>query len=199
MPTPVGHLIVSYLVYSTQSDRFRNRGVLIGSLFSGVAADLDFLPGLLVGDPGRFHHGASHSLGAAVLYGFGLCGYLRYRGTSQALQLTLLLACAYVSHVILDFFAIDTGAPFGVPLLWPVSSTSYIASFPVFLDVQRLQAETVTFVTSVFSSHNLLAVTWEVLLLAPMVIFAQRRKQPQCLLQSLRCGKMQAHRKSKIS
>ena len=36
---------------------------------SGInAPDLDFIPGLILGRPNLYHHGISHSLGAAVIF-----------------------------------------------------------------------------------------------------------------------------------
>ena len=40
--------------------------VLLFVLFAN-APDLDFVPGILLGDPGAYHHGISHSLGFALM------------------------------------------------------------------------------------------------------------------------------------
>ena len=177
MPSPVGHLIAGYAVHSVMRERIteKNGYVLAAVLFSALAADLDFLPGIMVGAPGRFHHGVSHSLGAALLYGIGIWGILRCSKVKDAFQLAILFATVYASHVILDYLAADTGAPFGVPLWWPLSNTYHIASFPVFMDVKWLKGETTAFFASIVSAHNLIAAVWEVVVLMPMVVWTQRR------------------------
>src|SRR6266540_3200703 len=69
MPSPIGHSIMGYIIYGSTTKpvagkRWRRLGLY---LLIANAADLDFLPGLLIGDPNRYHHGISHSLGFAVL------------------------------------------------------------------------------------------------------------------------------------
>ena len=38
-------------------------------MVGSIVPDFDFLPGILIGEPGAFHHGASHSLTSAVIFG----------------------------------------------------------------------------------------------------------------------------------
>jgi len=176
VPSPIGHLLAGYVVHSIRGERFQNKLVFFGTLFSAVAADLDFLPGIVLGDPNRFHHGITHSIGAACFYGIAMWGALRCCRVSKTLLLALLFASAYGSHLVLDFFSVDNSDPRGSPLFWPLVDTYYIAPVSLFLDIQRPQGGTLTLLAGVFSMHNLLTILWEVVVLIPFVIWAQQRR-----------------------
>jgi inner membrane protein len=118
MPSPIGHSLMGYTIY-----RIVNRDVKVQQwratavyLFAANAPDLDFLPGLLIGDLGRFHHGPSHSIGFAILFGIGASLFFSRR------PYTFLVASSlYFSHVVLDYLVQDLTPPHGVPLLWPLT------------------------------------------------------------------------------
>ena len=83
MPSPIGHSIMACLIYRTTTPsgaglKLARMGLYV---FAANAADLDFIPGLLSGDPNRYHHGISHSLGFAALVAvvFGLLLMFRTR------------------------------------------------------------------------------------------------------------------------
>jgi inner membrane protein len=180
MPSPVGHLIVGYIVYAALQPQslagtMGQRYVLLGTMLSAVAADLDFLPGMALGTPNRFHHGASHSLGAVFCYGMVIWMVLRCCRIARAPRLALLFASAYGSHLLLDFLAADRAPPLGIPPFWPVVSTYYIAPAAVFMDIHRSGRGLLEFLVSLFNAHNLWAIAWEAVLLAPFAIWAQRR------------------------
>jgi inner membrane protein len=151
---------------------FRRFGVqnlkLMGlCLLVANAADLDFLPGLLIGDPNRFHHGISHSIGFAAL--FALCGSsCRFMGPSFWKNFASLF-CLYGSHVVIDYFSIDTSVPYGVPCFWPVTSAYYIAPAPFFPDIRRSVVAS-EFFGSLFTLHNLWAVIVESIVIAPILL-----------------------------
>ncbi len=69
MCTPVGHSLAAlgifYLAGRRPSrDEIRRLGwfIVLANL-----PDFDFIPGILIGDPGRFHHTYSHSIGFVLL------------------------------------------------------------------------------------------------------------------------------------
>ena len=67
MPSPVGHSIIAFTFYRLSARPHEPLGwrKLALYLFAANAPDLDFIPGLLIGQPDRFHHGAGHSVGNA--------------------------------------------------------------------------------------------------------------------------------------
>src|ERR1041385_6780612 len=81
VPSPVGHSIAGLIAYQVapEIDGLARRQVIALYLFAANAPDLDFLPGLLVGDPNRFHHGVSHSGGLALLFAIAVSLILRRR------------------------------------------------------------------------------------------------------------------------
>lgn len=128
MATPLGHVLVGAGIGARLGPhRGLLRALLLGGCL-GAAADLDFLPGLLAGAPARFHHAQSHSILAAILAG-GLT-YLLVRPRAAAWG--LVGGLGYASHLLLDLVTVDDGAPFGIPLFWPVSSATFQSPITVF-------------------------------------------------------------------
>lgn len=121
MPTSAAHILGGYAALEAGSPPQRRRGILF--LFFVVVVsnlpDLDFLPGLLIGNEGLFHRGASHSIVAALVVAAGIGFALgpRLGGFRTAAGWTLL---AYGSHIVLDMVVPDpSGRGAGVALLWP--------------------------------------------------------------------------------
>jgi hypothetical protein len=115
MATPIGHLLAGAAI-GTLMSRGSNlpRAIVIGGL-AAIAADFDFIPGILIGNPGRFHHAQSHSVTFAVLAGI-VAGLV---ATQSRLRWALLVGLGYASHLILDFLTFDDSVPQGIPILWP--------------------------------------------------------------------------------
>jgi membrane-bound metal-dependent hydrolase YbcI (DUF457 family) len=119
MPSPVGHLLgggIAYLV-GTSPGR-RSKHVLALALFGSILPDFDFLPGILIGNMRAFHHGISHSLAFAVIFGVLILVFAWRAGYAGPWQLAALATSTYALHVTLDFVSVTAGR--GVPLLWPV-------------------------------------------------------------------------------
>jgi membrane-bound metal-dependent hydrolase YbcI (DUF457 family) len=146
------------------------------------APDLDFIPGLLVGEPGRYHHGPSHSLGFAILFGLTVGLAILLLRLGDVIRNSIIFFSLYLSHVILDYFSTDTSLPYGVPLLWPLSGEYYTAPFAFLPDIHRGAAtSTIKFIASVFSLHNLWAVTVESLMFIPLIflMLVWNRRSPR--------------------
>lgn len=181
MPSPVGHSLMGYAIWQVSAARAAcPRWLHLGvCLFAVNAADLDFLPGLLVGDPNRYHHGISHSLGLALVFGLVMSLWVsRWNGDRMGKNF-LLFFTLYASHIALDYFSVDTTPPYGVPMLWALTREYYIAAVPVFLDIERVSSSNREFIASLFSLHNGWAIAVEVLLLLPLALFvgAGRRRR----------------------
>jgi hypothetical protein len=115
MATPIGHLLAGAAI-GTLMSRGSNlpHAIFIGGL-AAIAADFDFIPGILIGNPGRFHHAQSHSVMFAVLAGVvaGLTARkARFHWAS-------LVGLGYASHLILDILTFDDSVPHGIPIFWP--------------------------------------------------------------------------------
>ena len=140
---------------------FRSTLVLV---FLATAPDLDLALRLL--DGANHHRGPSHSLGAALLAGVGVLA-LRRLGVSR-LPGAIAAAAAWGSHVVLDYFGLDTTPPIGLMALWPWSGGFFASPVSIFYDVPRsfsLRA----------MRHNALAVFIEALVLLPLVWLAWGR------------------------
>ena len=83
MPTPVGHSLMGYILYSERKKANWNLTWKDMFVFIFIAnlADVDYIPGFFVGNPNHFHHGMTHSIGFAIFTGliFGLFYYIKER------------------------------------------------------------------------------------------------------------------------
>jgi membrane-bound metal-dependent hydrolase YbcI (DUF457 family) len=91
------------------------------AVLAANAPDLDFLPGLLIDQPFRFHRGPAHSLVAAGAFGV-IVYYLARRMTPRPGALATLGFSCYGSHLVLDL-------P-GIPLFWPLSTAELGIALP---------------------------------------------------------------------
>jgi hypothetical protein len=126
MPSPVAHFLGGGVVYLTGGSATQHSRLVFGATMLGsIVPDFDFLPGFLIGNPGAFHHGISHSLGYAVLFGTVVFLVLRYFQYGDiATRAALMGAFAYGFHAVLDAVSVNEGAK-SVPLLWPLSSREF--------------------------------------------------------------------------
>jgi inner membrane protein len=172
MPSPVGHSLTGYLIYRATAKGDANERWWTFALYLVAAniPDLDFIPGLLVGEPGRYHHGVSHSLGFAILFGLALSLTLAAFKLGDGIQNFVIFFSLYFSHVLLDYLSTDTSFPYGVPLFWPLSKEYYIAPFAFLPDIHRPVSSGMKFITGLLSVHNLWAATVEALMLGFLIL-----------------------------
>ena len=180
MATPVGHSLAGYLV-SGWSDGTRGphkvRWLLLYVCLAN-AADLDFLPGILLGRPSLYHQGVSHSLGFALVVSLAVAGVCRLRGKSFAAIFALSCA-AYVSHLVIDFFGSDTRPPYGIPIFWPLSGEYFISPIPVFWGVHHAGTavgSALEWLIALLHPYNLGAIALEVVILLPFVALKRWRR-----------------------
>jgi membrane-bound metal-dependent hydrolase YbcI (DUF457 family) len=169
MATPIGHYLLGLSI--TQAVARDHTGRKRGLWLAAVACvpDLDVIPGLFVGNLSRFHHGATHSFAAAAL--FAVFSWLLLKPVRQSpATLVAVLFLLYASHVVLDFFTLDTGAPFGVPLFWPFSGESYQSSWLLLPNVQHTRAPLV-------SLHNVGLMARETLIFLPLIALIHTLKR----------------------
>ena len=173
MPTPIGHSLAGLLLSKTKifvPSRSTYKSLAVAMILANLA-DADFVPGLLSGNPNRFHHGLTHSVGASLIVGFLFAGYF-FCCQRRFLAPFIFATAGYFSHVVFDFFAVDTSMPRGIPALWPFSSEYFISPIAVFSDVRR-SVSMGTFFQSLFVAHNGWTVCREILILAPMLLIVQ--------------------------
>jgi len=135
--------------------------------------DIDFLFGFFVGNPNRYHHQFTHSLCFVVISGLMAAALFARRNRVQFSLFAVLFIGAGVSHILLDFCAVDTREPFGIPLFWPLENSFYISPVQIFSDVHRASDNKLFFI-SMLTAHNLRTVLFEVLLLGPVLIIVDR-------------------------
>ncbi|GIW47809.1 MAG: hypothetical protein KatS3mg078_1686 [Deltaproteobacteria bacterium] len=169
MPSPVAHTLGGYIIYrfASSSNTTSWKKLLLCCVSSNLP-DVDFLPGFLLGKPNYFHHGISHSVGFSVAFAL-LMGFVFYLKGGSFLRNSLLFFSLYFSHILLDLLSYDSSFPYGLAALWPFTSDYYISPLSLFLDIQRDSASA-TFITSMFSIHNLMAVLLELALFTPLIV-----------------------------
>jgi inner membrane protein len=166
MPSPVGHSLMGYIIYRATGGGGESK--LTGRalyLFAANAPDLDFLPGLLAGNLSLYHHGPSHSVGFAILFGM-----IANLFCSRQIYTFLVAFSLYLSHVVLDYLVQDPSAPYGVPVLWPLTGEYYMAPFAFFPRFDYLAGPTGSMLPVIFSFHNLTTIAIEILLLSPLLV-----------------------------
>ncbi|MFQ5825238.1 MAG: metal-dependent hydrolase [bacterium] len=170
MPTTIGHSLAGVFLNETRLFTPAKSKVICVfiSLMLANLADLDFIPGILLGNPNRFHHGITHSFGAALLVGFLFATYFYFRQNQFGAAFGF-ATLVYTSHVVLDYLTLDTSNPVGVPVLWPISSKYFVASIAIFSDVHK-DSSTATFLQSIFVPHNGVTILREIVILGPLTL-----------------------------
>lgn len=183
MATPLGHSLFGMAfgrIFGRKNETAPWKWNLF-AILAANAADLDFLPGLLVGDINRFHQGASHSFLAAILFGLLTAVFARHFSGSP-IRIGMAGGTIYASHLFLDLFNNDVRAPFGFPLLWPFEGY-FLSPWPLFRGVKHgvPGEDLVTVLGQLFSWYNLVSLVSEAAVLAPLLIlswyFSRNRKR----------------------
>jgi inner membrane protein len=138
------------------------------------AADLDFLPGFLLGTPSLYHHGVSHSLGAALVVGFFSGGYFKWK-RGNYWKYFAVTGLVYYFHIILDSFTEDTRFPYGVMLFWPLCSDYFTSGFILFGNVVRSD-QSHNFFQSLCNAHNLMGAFRELWVMGGLIGMIQLLK-----------------------
>ena len=163
MPTPIAHSLVSLGLSDMESRRERPFTWAAFWMLLGNFADLDFLPGIILGEPSRFHHGATHSLLFAFVLAVVACQFYSVIFRRKTAFWIFLVVTG--SHLFLDCLTLDTAPPYGLPLLWPFSHACFRFPFSLFLYVERAMSLRV-----LLSWHNFWAVFLEIALTLPFLL-----------------------------
>lgn len=158
MSTPLGHVLAGAAAsLGGRPETSLRRQVAVGALI-GASPDLDFVPGLIVGEAARFHHGPSHSLAFALAV--AVVAWLV--ASRDRWRWALVAGLSYTSHLLLDALTADPSSPVGMQLFWPVSE-AYVAS--PFRPLPRVFHTS----TSVFNFHNAAVMLLELLLIGGLL------------------------------
>lgn len=137
MPTPLIHASVASVCAHVAGQPQLNRRAFWLMLFAANMADLDIIPGIIVGNRMLYHHLQSHSPF------FGLCAALLISAfpwepsdaagprTPWKTRLAFLSAAA-ITHPFLDLLTFDyyntfQGGPNGIMLAWPLTDRRWDA------------------------------------------------------------------------
>ncbi|MDP3980086.1 MAG: metal-dependent hydrolase [Chlamydiota bacterium] len=167
MPFIIGHGLASTFIYW-----LRNKTILVKEwkllgfyIFCGICPDLDFIPGILIGHPNRYHHGLSHSFIGSFVISLILYGFFRLWKKNTTWKDFFFIWGLVSFHCFLDIYSVDTSYPYGCPLFYPYAG--YIISPWVFFqDIHRGSLQ------ELFGPHNRLAMAIELGVFAPPVIAA---------------------------
>lgn len=187
MATPIGHALAGYAVSRWHAKEPLSLSLLkqplptmlraiveplaftIYCVFMAVAPDLDLIPGILQGQPIRYHSGISHSFGFALGISLIMTIILRRFGWS-AKRTFIVGLIAYSTHLLLDPLGPDGREPYGIPLLWPLTTQTFLSPVPLLTGVHHANSSTASIATvmrGVLSLHNLMAIGVEILLVTP--------------------------------
>jgi inner membrane protein len=177
--TPFGHSLAGCAVYNfAVGAKDRNRlNLIFLCIFMATAADLDFLPGILIGRPALYHHGITHSLGFTLMASLVVAGIYRFRGASFSAIFNLCFF-SYLSHLVIDFFGHSNPYrhPPGIPLFWPITKENFVSPVQLFLGVHHEgspSASTLEWIKSMIDPYNVAAIALEMVLIMPFIFLGQ--------------------------
>lgn len=175
MPSPIGHTLSGLILYRVLNRKDPPGPAGTGfdwkwMLFFLVLANLPDFDFIVLTEKGfryndLYHHGPSHSVGFAAFCGLVSLAVIGLRrGFSPGIRAFGVAFAAVTTHVVLDYFGIDTYSAngIGVPLLFPFRSDYYIFPYAFFPVPDR---------SAVFSLHNLATGVFEVLFFG-LILFA---------------------------
>jgi len=136
----------------------------------GNLPDVDFLVGFVLGEPGAFHRGVSHTIVAAVAFAVAAGLVASRRGRDRFVPAALVFGAAYCSHLLVDFLTIDTRPPAGVELLWPFSSAYFISPVTLFTEIHIDGATRMGFLETVLAWPTLVVLARETVLAIVAVV-----------------------------
>jgi hypothetical protein len=172
MALPIAHATVGYVVHRLDGRRTRFVGWPRALTYMAIAnlPDVDFLVGFVVGAPGVYHRGFSHTLVAALVFGAAAgtvsWGVLRERWWPAAVA----FAAAYGSHLLVDAFTVDARPPTGAPFFWPFSDAYYLAPVTIFHEILIDGRSRLGFVDSVVGWPTAMVLAREIVIAAAIVL-----------------------------
>jgi inner membrane protein len=173
--SPIAYSLAGYTVNSFFATAHNRLSLILLCIFMANAADLDFLPGILIGNPPLYHRGITHSLMFAFIVSIGIAGAYSIIRKKPFLTMFSLCFISYLTHLVIDFFG-----PYdshhdpvrGLLLFWPISGERFISPIPVFVGTYHNASSSPTilrWIESILSLPNLIAIIREIGLIMPFV------------------------------
>ena len=171
MALPIAHATAGYLVHRAgrgvlAEDRSSLAGWRRAVVFMvvGNLPDMDFLAGFVIGRPGLFHRGVTHTLLAAVVFTIVAGTVARWWCKERFGTAALLFGAAYLSHLLLDYCTIDTSPPAGAQFLWPFSSAYFMSPVTMFTEIHIDGTSCAGFLRTVLAWPTVLVLARELVL-----------------------------------
>lgn len=142
MPSPIVHTTLGYVLYRFVRNRVPENFnpvylslplVLVFAISVSLLPDIDSAAGVLIGDFGKYHNNATHSLLVGVLVAFVLALITRLIVKSGFWFWFVVGLAGYSLHVLMDYF---TFGGRGVMLFWPISAERFEAPVKLFYGVR---------------------------------------------------------------
>ena len=141
---------------------WEQRAYFLVILLMANLPDIDYVPGVLMGEINAFHHWYTHTLGwiAAV----AVASWMLWWKTSRVgWPVCVVLFAALASHLVSDLFAADHSFPYGIMALWPFTDRFYISPTSIFWSLRKATWG------DVFQWYNVRAALFEVAVMAPVI------------------------------
>jgi membrane-bound metal-dependent hydrolase YbcI (DUF457 family) len=151
----LAHAGVGYLVYEIARPAGPHRPALAAAAVAlGIAPDLDFVPGLLVGQPGAYHRGVTHTIGAAVVAAVVVLWVARRHDFGRPWAVAGWAWAVWMTHLLLDWVAADVKPPHGGRFLWPLSQEYFHAPVTLLPEIVIDGSNNAAFVSSLVGPHT---------------------------------------------
>ena len=142
---------------------WEQRAYFLVILLMANLPDIDYVPGVLMGEINAFHHWYTHTLGwvAAV----ALASWVLWWKTKRVgWSVLAVLFAALATHLVADLFSGDGNPPYGIMALWPLTENFYISSTSVFWSLRKATWN------DVFQWYNIRAALYEALVILPVLV-----------------------------
>jgi membrane-bound metal-dependent hydrolase YbcI (DUF457 family) len=175
----LAHTAAAYLAYEAIRPAEAHRpGLLAAAVGLANAPDLDFVPGLIVGHPGAYHRGLTHTVVAVVAVAAiaAFAAWLTRPGW-RPLRAAAWVGAVWASHLVVDYFTTDVVPPSGARFLWPFSDRYWIAPVTPLAEVVIDPSGRRAFFASIFNTGTVRVWLDELVLLlgAVVAVHALRR------------------------
>jgi membrane-bound metal-dependent hydrolase YbcI (DUF457 family) len=186
MPTPIGHSLAGLAIYCAgrRATTYQGWPFLMQLVIFANLPDVDFIAGYLVGRPGAYHWGPTHSLTAAGLIG-GIGGMLTGSRADRYITGIALTVTAYASHILLDMsFGRPSVPSLGLEVFWPFTTERFSLPLPLF-KLAPLSVLTNP-IGTLLSLEMLPVITRELIVMTPVVVGSWMFARAWCKLEIMR-------------